>query len=420
MRSGNPLDNYYNLDLAALNSACPTSTAFLPCAIRRPEYQAAISTPSLRKIVFTAYDSASAGPFGQSADFLNPSFLGDSTKRDAVFREYRDMVFALYQTQHDTGKTFIIASWEADNQAYCGEFFTYLTSADFRTSCGDIPSRQVAINGITQWFQIRKEGILAGRQMATAAGYGGMSVTDGIEFNEDTLAYSKIVNGTKLPTILSDVIPAVTPGYVLYSSYDSQFNGKMEQDLRQIRDWLARVSPASQFGVGEVGFPRMGIDGLDIVRTAETVKAIQRVGLPIVILWEAFDTNSGNQVHPYGLMHATGQERDIVRILRGEMRQQAQDISSSAIGSISPNDVGLTTSAGLSYRNVELYGSFGNGNFVASALCDGVEEQVGITFSSTGQINVRLRHEGVEQRYCTFRISRSDGQLSLSSQLVID
>jgi hypothetical protein len=117
-RSGNPIDNPYNLNLTALNTACPPANAFLPCAIRRPEYQAAISPPSLRKIVLTAYDSASSGPFGASVNYVDPTFWQSTANRDVVRREFRDLTYALYQTQHDTGKAFVITSWEADNQSY--------------------------------------------------------------------------------------------------------------------------------------------------------------------------------------------------------------------------------------------------------------------------------------------------------------
>jgi hypothetical protein len=42
-RSGSATDNNYNLDLAPLNAASPPGQPFLPCAIRRPEYQEALS-----------------------------------------------------------------------------------------------------------------------------------------------------------------------------------------------------------------------------------------------------------------------------------------------------------------------------------------------------------------------------------------
>jgi hypothetical protein len=421
MRSGNPIDNFYNLDLAALNGACPPENDFLPCAIRRPEYQAAISTPSLRKIVLTAYDSTSSGPFGESGNFVDPTFWQSTANREAVQREFRDLTYALYQTQHDTGKTFVVASWEADNQAYCGSFYSYWTDPGFRASCGDIASRTAAIAAIVEWFRARRAGIQAGRQLAANAGYGGVSVTDGVEFNMNTLTYTYDVSGTVLRSVLRDVVPVVQPDYALYSSYDSQYRGHMEQDLRQIRDWLAANSPGALLAIGEAGFPRHGLDGVDAYRAVETAKAIQRVGLPIAILWEAFDTNAGDRVHPYGLLDGSGSTRSVMRILKSEVQDQAAEIATNPTARIlAAVDRGVTPVDGVAYRFFELYGSFPDGPFAATALCDGVETPVDVVFQSAGQINVRLLHEGVEQRYCTLRLWRSDGSRSLEFGPVVD
>jgi len=102
----------------------------------------------------------------------------------------------------------------------------------------------------------------------------------------NTLTYTYDVGATVLRSVLRNVVPSVQPDYVLYSSYDSQNRGRMEQDLHQIRDWLVINSPGAQLAIGEVGFPRHALDGVDMFRTVETTKAIQRVGLPVAILWE--------------------------------------------------------------------------------------------------------------------------------------
>ncbi|WP_144122658.1 hypothetical protein [Catellatospora sichuanensis] len=421
VRSGDPIDNYYNFDLDSLNAACPPTTAFLPCAISRPEYQTVMSPASVRKIVLTAYDSASSGSSGQSADYVDPVFWQNPSNRDAVFREYRDLAYALYETQNDTGKTFVIASWEADNQAYCGSFYDYWTKPGFRTSCGDIPSRDRAIAAITEWFKVRRDGISAGQRLARDAGYGGVTVSDGVEFNMNTLTNIYDVGGTVLRSVLKDVVPSVRPGYVLYSAYDSQNRGRMEQDLREIRDWLGTSSPGAQLAVGEVGFPRHAIDGVDGFRTVETAKAVQRVGLPIAILWEAFDTNSGDRVRPYGLLHATGGARAVMDILRRELQAQATEMATNPSARIlAAADRGVTPIGGIDYRFFELYGSFPSGPFTATALCDGTETPIDVVHQSAGQVNVRLRHAGVEQRYCTMRLVRGDGTRSLAFGPVID
>ena len=415
MRSGNALDNYYNLRLADLNAACPLSVPFLPCAIRYSPYQAAISLAGLKTIVLTAYDSASAGATGQYAKYVESSFWTNAANRQAVIQEYKDLTIALYQTQNGSGKTFVIASWEGDNQAYCGSFYGYYTDPNFRESCGSIASRHDAIAAITQWFKARQDGIRAGRAAAQAAGYTGVTVADGVEFNMNSLAYLYQVKGVTLRTILRDVVPTVQPGFVLYSSYDSQFRGNMEQDLRQIQGWLQGAAPRSQLAIGESGFPRHGIDSIDMFRTVETALSLQRVKLPFAILWEAYDTNAGNRVYPYGILQSTGQPRKVTRILQAELTAQAAEIASGSDAQIyAANDRRVAVENSVPYRYYELYGQFPRGPFTASALCDGVDTPVDITYQGASQINLRIAHLSWSNRYCVFRLSRSDGSHTLA------
>jgi hypothetical protein len=415
MRSGNPLDNYYNLSLANLNTFCPLTAEFLPCAIRYAPYQAAISLAGLKTIVFTAYDSASSGATGQNANYVDLTFWANPANRQTVIQEYKDLTFALYQTQNGSGKTFVIASWEGDNQAYCGSFYSYYTDSNFRATCGSIASRNDAISAITQWFLARQAGIRAGRAAAQAAGYGGITVSDGVEFNMNSLTYSYKVGGVVLKTVLQDVVPAVQPDFVLYSSYDSQYRGHMEQDLRQIQGWLTGVAPPSQLAIGESGFARHGIDSIDVFRSVETALALQRAKLPFAILWEAYDTNAGDRVYPYGILQATGQQRKVTRILQAGLTAQAEEIAAGSDAKINAaNDRGVAVVNGVAYRYYELYGQFPRGPFASSALCDGVDTPVDVTYEGDTQINVRIPHLSWSNRYCIFRLSRGDGSHTLA------
>jgi hypothetical protein len=191
--------------------------------------------------------------------------------------------------------------------------------------------------------------------------------------------------------------------------------------LRQLRNWLTSNSPGSQLAIGEVGFPRHALDGIDMFRTVETVKAIQRIGVPFAILWEAFDTGAGDRVSPYGLIHATGETHKVMRLLRHELQAQAAEMATNPSAQIlAANDRGVTQINHVSYRFFELYGSFPNGQFSATALCDGVETPIEVVYQSVGQINVRFRHEEIEQRYCTLRLWRGNGTHSLAFGPVID
>ena len=415
MRNGDPLENYYNLDLAVLNTKCPLSAPFLPCAIRQPAYQAAISSPQLKTIVFTAYDSASNGPAGARTDYLDPGYWAVAANRATTVREFRRLTYALYDTQRNTGKTFILASWEVDNQAYCGSIFSYWSDAAFRLACGDLVSRNAAIAGLTEWFKLRRHGIQLGRADAAAAGITGVTVADGIEFNMNTLTYVYAVGGTPLRSALRDIVPAVGPSFVSYSSYDSQNRGHMEQDLREIKTWLSSISPRSSLIIGEAGAARHGLDAVEIFRTVETVKAIQRASLPVAILWEAYDTSAGGRLWPFGLLHAKGELRDVTRILHRELTAQAAEIATHpAIAVNAAVDQGVTNIGGTDFRFFELYGNYPGGPFTASSLCDGIETPIDVVFQSAGQINVRIAHSTESERYCTIRINRNDGARSLA------
>lgn len=421
MLSGNPADNYYNFDVSAFKAACPAGVAFLPCAIRQPEYQAAISSPAVSTIVLTAYDSTSTVSPGEYGNYLDPDFWRNPDNVKAVEREYADLTYALFETQRNTQKTFVIASWEADNQAYCGSFYSYWNDSEFRGKCGDIYFRAEAISGLTGWFSARRAGIRAGRQRAAASGYGGVVVADGIEFNMNTLTYDYRADGLRMPSALRDIVPTVRPDYVLYSAYDSQYRGRMEQDLRQIQGWLSTSAPGAKLAIGEVGFPRHSIDSVDTFGTVETVKAIQRVGLPIAILWEAYDANAGDRVFPYGVLNENGQARKVMTILKRELSAQAAEIAANpSVKILGANDRGLAQVGGASYRLFELYGQFPEEPFVATALCNGVETPIHIDYRSAEQVNVRLSHQGLETRYCTFRIVLSDGRRSLAYGPVVD
>jgi hypothetical protein len=337
-----------------------------------------------------------------------------------VVQEFSDLTFALYETQHGSGKRFVIASWEGDNQAYCGSFLDYYTDRDFREKCGSITTRNDAVAALTQWFVARQAGIRAGRAAAQAAGYGGVTVADGVEFKMNSLTYSYQVCGIVLKTMLRDVVPAVQPDFLLYSSYDSQKRGHMEQDLRQIQGWLAGVAPQSQLAIGEIGFARHGIDTIDTFRAVETALAAQRAKLPFTILWEAYDTNIGDhnagaRVYPFGILQASGQQRKVTRILQAELAAQAAEIAAGPDAQINAAiDRGVAVENGAAYRNYELYGQYPRGPFAGSALCDGIDTPVDVTYEGDTQINVRVPHLSWSNRYCIFRLSRGDGSHTLA------
>jgi len=254
-----------------------------------------------------------------------------------------------------------------------------------------------------------------GRAAAAAAGITGVTVFDGVEFNMNTLTYTYQVNGNPLRSALRDIVPAVAPDYVIYSSYDSQNRGRMEQDLREIKTWLASIAPRSKLIIGEVGAARHGLDAVEVFRTVETAMAIKRAQLETAILWEAYDTTFRGKIWPFGLLHAMGQVRDVTRTLHRALTAEAAEIAANPVIAVNAAvDRGVTNIGGIDYRFFELYGTYPGGPFTASSLCDGIETPIDVAFQSAGQINVRIGHRTSEERYCTIRVHRADGARSLA------
>src|SRR6266852_1579750 len=119
-------------------SDCNASPPFLPCAARSSAYQKLLSLPNLGYIILTTGDSASSGDFGTQPKLADPSWIQIAANRAKVVREYRDLALALYETQRNSGKHFIVSSWETDN-AICSD----------ATSCTNATG---LFEAFTQWF----------------------------------------------------------------------------------------------------------------------------------------------------------------------------------------------------------------------------------------------------------------------------
>lgn len=324
MRGANG-NNPYHLDLDVLEEECPVvpqpcgpgtdcnaSPAFLPCAARSSAYQRLFRSPHLRYIVLTVADSASSGDYGSVTKLRTPAWFRVPANLAKVTREYRDLALALYETQRDTGKTFIVSSWETDNAIYgCG------------SSCTDISE---TFDAYVQWFTARKQGILQARTIAQARGISGVTVSDAIEFN------NLLKDG---PKTIDQIIPTVMPEYMTYSAWgssgggpidDPNAGGQLDRDLIRLAARFPNNKP--QLLIGELGpadytgeDPNTARGKNDAWQMAQNARAVQRAQLPVNILWAAYDNapdEHGNLLAE-GLLSADGRERNIVRTLRTEL-----------------------------------------------------------------------------------------------------
>lgn len=406
----------YGIDANAFKTACPPGTPFLPCAIRNSIYQQAISQSGLKTIVFSAYDSATTGDAGASTNFLNSAFL--TAHASEIVAEYRDLTVALYETQANSGKTFIIANSNSDNHLYCGSVYSYVGAQEFRDTC---PTVQVEekLAALRHWFSLRQQGIRQGRALAAGLNLGGVHVADGIEFNSfhmlDNLG----------PSVLNDIIPHVRPEWASYSSWETidiltpgypifgpQYGGgpslpaQMATEVKALKQYLAEQTATTRLMIGEVGFrgsagdlndSSNGFQNLQIVQALEVFNAAK---IPLVI-WSShnaapvLDLFTGEHAFAMheGFYNADGSERGSLRTARGispPLPPQIRPVISAAV-----NVAPLPSSS-----HVELYGQFPGGNdatrkYLTKASCADatgaeVESWVEETYESAGQINIAL------------------------------
>ena len=103
-----------------------------------------------------------------------------------------------------------------------------------------------------QFFELRQQGIDAGRERALREGLKGVSVVSVIE-----VSAFRFLKEAHLASMLEDVIPSVTmPDYVSYSAWES-IGSTPEQLFRDLDELQKRFKGHAM--VGEFGFDR-GLD----------------------------------------------------------------------------------------------------------------------------------------------------------------
>jgi hypothetical protein len=176
--------------------------------------------------------------------------------------------------------------------------------------------------------------------------------------------------------------------------------------------------------IGETGFERHGVELIDIFRTVESAKAIQRAGVPFV-LWVGFDTSAGagcvpnadgmtQCVRPYGVVEADGADRLVTKMLRAALTAQAAEIANP------PSDrIDAVTVAGVAggFRYFELWGAFdAYATYSPVVVCDGADaEPAPVIWRSSTQINIKIPHDATRDRYCVFQVVRHSGSAQLPS-----
>jgi hypothetical protein len=269
----------YRFD-AQWEAEVPVGVPFLPSAVRSAQYQQAFALPGLQTFVLQAYDSA-------SYEHLHQDPVWTNANAELIRSEYRDMTVALYQTQNGTGKRFIVSNWETDGSIYID----------------NIPDQGSAtrLEGFTQWFRLRQEGIRQGRGIAAARGWGGVEVNDAIEFNRIYFAqeYEQCFSIGYVGDILHNIIKDVKPDYASYSAWESTGRSRLYDDLVTAKQILhSETNDHTQLMIGELGVegqshPSNPTNDRNLQskswRYIQFAHAAVRAEIPVIILWKAWE-----------------------------------------------------------------------------------------------------------------------------------
>jgi hypothetical protein len=263
----------------------------LSAIAREADVKRALDNESMEVLMLTAYDGATFGDC-EHARFLNPSFYTpDNTA--ALSQEYSDFTLYLYRTYRHTHKRFIVSDWEGDNTVYCQAAYAYATEPKFRSYCdanytafyGNASAAE-SMQGLKLWHQARQQGIADGRNRAAAEGIGEMRVDFAPEF-----CSMHALHDAGFPSVLYDVLPALTVDYISYSAYESinaaDPAATLTTDLKTIQD----VVGSSAIIIGESGFSRSAWGAQVVPRTDAVISAAQAWGVTYIIQWNLYDQN---------------------------------------------------------------------------------------------------------------------------------
>lgn len=298
--------------------------------VQEPDIKAALDNPAIEVYVLTVYDGTSFSDCIHQ-NFLVPSFYSEEQQKNIV-REYSDLTLYLYQAYKNTSKRFVLSNWESDNTIYCGQAYRYALDGAFRTYCNAMYPQWYGGNrnpddsfvGLKLWFELRQQGVAAGRERAAALGLGGMRVYLAPEF---CIVKSLHDNGFK--SVLYDILPFVMFDYVSYSAYESINNINPGNSLIADLNTISSIIGSTAVIIGESGFSRSQWGEAAVSRTDDVINAALSWGAPYVIQWELYDQSTSTS---FGLLSRDGSTTPTGAYFQRNF--QASSVSRSAGGGL--------------------------------------------------------------------------------------
>ena len=263
----------------------------LASLVSLPAYAKVLADPAFRTIFLTVWGDSNSYDACDVRDprtdqhphkrYLDKTFYSIPANRDRTRSEYADLTYRIYKTYRGSGKVFGISNWEGDNELYCDSAYYFATNPAFRSTCEAKRNTTDVLAAYRQFFELRQQGIDAGRARAARDGLKGVSVISVIE-----MSALRFLKDAHLPSMLDDVIPSVPmPDYVSYSAWES-IGLPADQLFRDLDDLQKRFN--GHLIVGEFGFDR-GLDSAASEHTSNAINTMRRARVQYSIWWQIFD-----------------------------------------------------------------------------------------------------------------------------------
>ena len=197
------------VDPAHTDSA--TDTSSLKAMLTSGAAANKVLSANYTRVFVSAYSATNFGWLGSY-----PRSVFTTEQRANEIAEIRDFVAYILKTYGKTGKSFVLKTWEGDWELMGNYDINSVVEKD-------------QVDAIVAWHQARREGMRQGIEAARAAGAVNPNFSYSIEFNLPSRAFTmrkyQLDSGEfkeePFLNVLSDVIPAVSPDLVTYSSYQT-------------------------------------------------------------------------------------------------------------------------------------------------------------------------------------------------------
>jgi hypothetical protein len=271
---------------------CGPEVVDLASLARQPSVAAAFADPSYAFYQLWLY------AFGSSGTFLDRDWTSGSLQAEYdETRAWADHMLAAYS---GTGKTFMAGNWEGDwalmGASGCKQ------GGSFNMTCDPTPA---VIKRMVLWGQTRQRAIDDAKAAAVAPAGVGVQLLYYVEFNLGPEA----VSGK--PGVIRDVLPAVNPDLVSFSSYSSTNDYRTTNDVGATDKAFWAVLDLAQAQLTDKPAVRAALGGLQKrvligefgshaktdhdanVVIARVVRAALSWGTPWVLYWEFYDNGCG-------------------------------------------------------------------------------------------------------------------------------